>query len=290
MDELRTYTEYNTNLFQEIYMLFCGIQDCQPLYSYGPAIRDSYIFHVCTKGKGTFYSGESSYAIETGQGFLIRPDRLTFYQADETYPWSYVWVSVDGSDISRYFRMIGVTPDHPVFTCPDPELAKTYVLDMIAHHKMSVQNEIYIQGVLLQFLSLLIEDSDYKTKSHKNIADVYVSQAISYIYKNYQNPISVQEIADFLSLNRSYLTELFLKTIHLSPQQFLVKYRMTKACELLTNTSLPIEHIAYSCGYSSTFSFSKAFRKVNGKSPSKYRQELKDTPYSSTEFKRYRRD
>ena len=74
VDELRTYTEYNTNLFQEIYMLFCGIQDCQPLYSYGPAIRDSYIFHVCTKGKGTFYSGESSYAIETGQGFLIRPD------------------------------------------------------------------------------------------------------------------------------------------------------------------------------------------------------------------------
>ena len=101
VDELRTYTEYNTNLFQEIYMLFCGIQDCQPLSSYGPAIRDSYIFHVCTKGKGTFYSGESSYAIETGQGFLIRPDRLTFYQADETEPWSYVWVAIAGSDIER---------------------------------------------------------------------------------------------------------------------------------------------------------------------------------------------
>lgn len=285
MDQVQTYLKYDNNIFREIYMLFCGIQDCPPLYSYGPAIRDSYIFHICTKGKGTFYSGESSYPIETGQGFLIRPDRLTFYQADETDPWSYVWVSVDGSDITRYFRMIGVTPDHPVFTCPDPELAKTYVLDMIAHNKMSVQNEIYIQGVLFQFLSLLIEDSDYKTKSHKNIADVYVSQAISYIYKNYQNPISVQEIADFLSLNRSYLTELFLKTVHLSPQQFLVKYRMTKACELLTNTSLPIEHIAYSCGYSSTFSFSKAFRKVNGKSPSMYRQEKKDPSYF-TEFKR----
>lgn len=220
---------------------------------------------------------------------MIRPDRLTFYQADETDPWSYVWVSVDGTDLGRYFQMIGITPDRPVFTCPDPELAKNYILDMIAHHKMSFQNEIYIQGVLLQFLALLIEDSDYKSKSHKKIADVYVSQAISYIYKNYQNPISVQEIADFLSLNRSYLTELFLKTVHLSPQQFLVKYRMTKACSLLENTSLPIEHIAYSCGYSNTFSFSKAFRKVNGKSPSMYRQEQKGTPYS-TEFKRYNRD
>lgn len=211
---------------------------------------------------------------------MIRPDRLTFYQADETEPWSYVWVAIAGSDIERYFQLIGTAPDHPVFTCPDPEKAKKYVLDMIAHHKMSLQNEIYIQGVLLQFLALLVEGSDYKTKSRKKIADVYVSQAISYIYKNYQNPISVQEIADFLSLNRSYLTELFLKTVHLSPQQFLVKYRMTKACELLQNTSLPIEHIAYSCGYCSTFSFSKAFRKVNGISPSGYRQFKKVNPYS----------
>lgn len=289
MDQIQTFSEFNNNLFQEIYMLFCGMQDCPPLYSYGPAIRDSYIFHICTKGKGTFYSGESSYPIETGQGFLIRPDRLTFYQADEMDPWNYVWVSVAGTDIGHYFDLIGITPDHPVFTCPDPEKAKSYVLDMIAHHKMSVQNEIYTQGVLLQFLALLIEGSGYKSKSSKKVADVYVSQAISYIYKNYQNPISVQEIADFLSLNRSYLTELFLKTVHLSPQQFLVKYRMTKACELLENTGLPIEHIAYSCGYSSTFSFSKAFRKVNGTSPSRYRQEKKGNPYPM-ELKRYNRD
>ena len=64
---------------------------------------------------------------------------------------------------------------------------------------------------------------------------------------------------------------------------------MTKACELLENTSLPIEHIAYSCGYSSTFSFSKAFRKVNGTSPSRYRQDKKTNPYSM-ELKRYSRD
>ena len=280
MNEIQTYSEFNNTLFQEIYMLFCGMQDCPPLYSYGPAVRDSYIFHICTKGKGTFYSGASSYPIETGQGFLIRPDRLTFYQADEMDPWSYVWVAVGGTDLVRYFSQIGITPDHPVFTCPDPEQAKAYVLDMISHHKMSCQNEIYTQGVLLQFLALLIGESGYKTKSSKKIADVYVSQAISYIHKNYQNPITVQEIADFLSLNRSYLTELFLKTVHLSPQQFLVKYRMTKACELLDHTSLPIEHIAYSCGYSSTFSFSKAFRKVNGLSPSQYRQEHKRPPYS----------
>ena len=152
-------------------MLFCGIQDCQPLYSYGPAIRDSYIFHVCTKGKGTFYSGESSYAIETGQGFLIRPDRLTFYQADETEPWSYVWVAIDGSDIERYFQLIGTSPDHPVFTCPDPEKAKKYVLDMIAHHKMSLQKPEKDCGRLCQSGHLLylqkLSESDIRPRNRR---------------------------------------------------------------------------------------------------------------------------
>ena len=43
--------------------------------------------------------------------------------------------------------------------------------------------------------------------------------------------------------------------------------------ELLQSSSLSIQNIAYSCGYSSSFSFSKAFRKVNGLSPSEYRKQ-----------------
>ena len=35
-----------------------------------------------------------------------------------------VWVAIAGSDIERYFQLIGTAPDHPVFTCPDPEKAK----------------------------------------------------------------------------------------------------------------------------------------------------------------------
>ena len=83
----------------------------------------------------------------------------------------------------------------------------------------------------------------------------------------------VQEIADYLSLNRSYLTELFVRTLHLSPQQFLMKYRITKAVDFLTYTDLSVEHIACSCGYANISSFSKAFKKVTGISPSQYRNE-----------------
>lgn len=103
---------------------------------------------------------------------------------------------------------------------------------MMKHHALSAANEIYIQGILMQFLALLVEDAGCTVSPQQNTSSVYINQAISYIHKNYQNPLTVQEIADYLSLNRSYLTELFLKTVQLSPQQFLTRYRITnpKSC------------------------------------------------------------
>ena len=242
-------------------------------YSFGPAVRDCYLLHLCLEGEGVFYSGEERYPIKQGQGFLIHPGKLTFYQADSVNPWSYLWVGIGGHDAEKYLRLAGLSARNPIFSCTQIDTAKSYILDMMKHHALSAANEIYIQGILMQFLALLVEDAGCTVSPQQNTSSVYINQAISYIHKNYQNPLTVQEIADYLSLNRSYLTELFLKTVQLSPQQFLTRYRITKSEELLQSSSLSIQNIAYSCGYSSSFSFSKAFRKVNGLSPSEYRKQ-----------------
>ena len=60
----------------------------------------------------------------------------------------------------------------------------------------------------------------------------------------------------------------------MSPQQYLSRYRIAKAEELLQLTSLPVESIAISCGYSDPIVFSKAFRQEKGVSPSAYRKSL----------------
>ena len=223
-----------------------------------------------TPVKNAIRSGEERYPIKQGQGFLIHPGKLTFYQADSVNPWSYLWVGIGGHDAEKYLRLAGLSVRHPIFSCTQIDTAKSYILDMMKHHALSASNEIYIQGLLMQFLALLVEDAGCTVSPQQNTSSVYINQAISYIHKNYQNPLTVQEIADYLSLNRSYLTELFLKTVQLSPQQFLTRYRITKSEELLQSSSLSIQNIACSCGYSNSFSFSKAFRKVNGLSPSEY--------------------
>lgn len=76
------------SIFSDIYTVFCGMQDCPPSYSFGPAVRNCYLLHLCLEGEGVFYSGEERYPIKQGQGFLIHPGKLTFYQADSVNPWS----------------------------------------------------------------------------------------------------------------------------------------------------------------------------------------------------------
>lgn len=268
-----SYSEISNSMFKEIYTLFCGKQDCAPLYSYGPAIREYYLLHFCVDGSGSFYANDTCYRIHKGQGFLICPGELTFYQADEKTPWSYVWIGLDGSDVENFLHFMGISMENPIFKCPDTERVVSCIDDIITHNTLSYSNEIYIEGILLQLIAYLMECADLPYQEEDKNVNVYINKTISYIRKNYQNEITVQEIADYLSLNRCYLTKLFTETMHFSPQQFLMRFRMTRASDFLLSTDLSVENIAFSCGYSNIASFSKAFRKVTGTSPTRFRME-----------------
>ena len=80
------------------------------------------------------------------------------------------------------------------------------------------------------------------------------------------------DIANYVSLSRTYLTTLFQQTLHLSPQQFLMKFRITKASELLINSELAVHTIANSCGYNDPLAFFLSFKKITGLSPLNYRK------------------
>ena len=89
---------------------------------------------------------------------------------------------------------------------------------------------------------------DYFTRSSKSkrlfetskMSDYYIKEAINFIEQNFQNDISIEEIAEVCGINRSYLGKIFKKNVGKSPQEFLMNYRMVKATELLKLTDLSI--------------------------------------------------
>ena len=73
----------NPNGVGELSFLFCGRQNCAPGDSVGPAVREHYLLHFCLSGRGVYQAQGRSYAIGPGEGFLILPDEVTSYQADQ---------------------------------------------------------------------------------------------------------------------------------------------------------------------------------------------------------------
>ncbi len=92
-----------------------------------------------------------------------------------------------------------------------------------------------------------------------------------FIHQNYENKISLPEMAAAGGVCRSKCFELFEKYVGKTPNAYLTDYRIQKSCELLSSTSSTISEIALRCGFQSASYFTKVFREARGITPKEYR-------------------
>ena len=143
---------------------------------------------------------------------------------------------------------------------------------MIKHSHLSVSDELRQTGMLYLFLSAIAESSYSAGKAPAYTDNIYIQKAVEFIQNNYCEPVKVNDIADYICINRSYLSTLFQKYIGMPPMQYLKIFRLTKAAEMLRLTDFTIESIAFSCGYSDTEVFARAFRQFKGMPPGQFRK------------------
>lgn len=253
----------------------CGVEDCIPGHSWGPAVRDHYQIHYILSGKGVFQVGDKTYSLEKGQGFLISPNVITYYIADNVKPWSYSWVGFHGLKAESYLRQANLTTLNPVFDYSQDNILKDYLSQMISTKDMLKGREIKLLGLLYSFLSRLIEVSDCSyIDKNENRKEMYIKKIIEFIEMNYSRNITVSEMSRFVGLDRSYLYSIFKDFLNVSPQEFLINLRINKACELMQNNLLNIGDISRSVGYEDPLLFSKIFKKIKGSSPKEFRKAL----------------
>jgi YesN/AraC family two-component response regulator len=138
--------------------------------------------------------------------------------------------------------------------------------------------DIQLTGLLYMMFSALVENNPSLSPSKKteSLAERYVEQVMDFIHMNYASKIAVADIADFIGLNRSYICSLFKQRTNSSIQDYLIRYRLHKACELMNKNELSIGDISRSVGYSDPLLFSKIFKKFKGVPPTKYRAQLSE--------------
>ncbi len=275
----------------ELCLTYCGSEHCKPLHRFGPNKRSSYVLHIVKDGKGTLEISNKIYNLKKGDAFLIFPGTEAWYEADFNDPWVYTWVGFTGLKSDECTNKAGFYKDLPVRKVECIDQLVSYINEMLEAHQLTYENELKRSALLMLFFSSLIKD--YKQNiSNKNSTytypwTVYVKHAMDYLSSNYSQNIKINELADYIGVNRSYLTICFKKEFGCSPKEFLMDIRTKKAKSLLKFTDMQIKEVAESVGYIDQLAFSKAFKKQIGMSPSDYRknQELLVLNYEKGEYK-----
>lgn len=99
-------------------------------------------------------------------------------------------------------------------------------------------------------------------------------ELIKYINENYAQDISAQSLADQLSLNPCYISQLFKKETGTNVVKYVTNLRIKHAQELLITTDLTVNEISEACGFQDYFYFIKIFKRITGKAPTAFRSGL----------------
>lgn len=249
-----------------------GYEECEPNHQFGPGLRQSWLLHYISVGKGIFTCKGKDYALKAGDLFLCRPGEVVSYKADEKEPWGYGWIGLQGTQMADYFSRTALVDEPVARYDKDSELSLLFIQVQQAYSLPDNLKDIRLNGLAYQLLDFLIRNFP-KVEKEKTSSDVVIVQSlIGYITTHLSKPIRVDQMCKALGVSRSYASKLFTKKTGISLRDYIWKSKESEACRLLEQTSHPIGLIARSLGYDDPLYFSRLFHDKVGMPPSEYRK------------------
>ena len=267
--------EVNVNIFSKgecplLQIRYIGCNRIPHTVNIGPMLRNSYIIHYVTGGRG-FYNGNP---VETGQGFLITPGSVEEYHADPDDPWELLWVVSEDKGMEKLFPAYCADRGTGIFAYDYVSAVRRTADAMVLMPRRVINST----QMLELFLSLYKHQTDSTLqRTEQSRAENYVDFALHYIHMHYQSSVSIGELTELLGVSQPYLFRIFKAVTGKSPKQYLGDYRLVQAKKLLRETELTVGEVAASVGYPDPLAFSKFFSSRQGCSPQMYRQNKNGT-------------
>ncbi|MBS6475642.1 MAG: AraC family transcriptional regulator [Clostridiales bacterium] len=233
-------------------------------YRWGPGIQGLYVIHYVKKGRGFFETNGKRYKINTGESFIIYPEQIVKYYPDTDDPWEYCWVNFMSYSAKNIIAMTAFS-EYPICHSAK-ELSGIYekFLTNEKYRYAQVYNNGMLQILLAEYIRIYPAHRMECTLDHIN----YAYQCIDAGYQR-QN-FGVNELAQAVGVERSYLYRMFMEIEGISPKQFIIDVRMKNAVQMMERGVTSIQLISYSVGYEDPLYFSNAFKKKFGLSPKNY--------------------
>ena len=143
---------------------------------------------------------------------------------------------------------------------------KTFLYELLVKQAIL---DIYIE--VLKLVSINIDQSTIKETTNQ----IKIHQMLEYIYKNYKQKISIEDIGHYAGLCRSDACKFFKDALKTSIADYVIKLRIEKSINLLLSDNMAVAEIAAATGFRSASYYSEAFRKIIGLTPLEYKKKNK---------------
>lgn len=237
--------------------------------------RRDYTFCYVAQGRINLTVDRKDYVVQKGF-FLIPPNVPHQYNNRNNHgEYEIYWIHFTGSDAGALVRQCGLDGDYVFITDVVEEihsLVQTMIREMIFKHELY---ENIIRSLLTYVLSAVARRVKWlnSAKADRKF-DARVQKALEHIYLYYTHNLSIKELADLCNLSVSRFSALFKQTFGLFPLQYIILYRVKRACILLQSTEKTVTQIAEMVGFNDSLYFSRIFRKNIGVSPTHFRNSL----------------
>lgn len=234
-------------------------------------------------GKGVFYTAGVATPAQMGDIHFVPKGKTHRIVADPHQNLRFAYIGFEfPADLSDEL----LQPLQDIFAAPPTTLVRDtgdvklliYMLINEMYSKPvynSIMVECYVKQILVQVYRLLISVRPdlFLPEENKKLIGQSVYTIIRYIDNNIYEITSIKGIAEKMGYSHSYLSHLFKEKMGVTLQTYVSMKRIEASLDLLKYKKSSISQIALLLNYESAQSFSKAFRKVMGCSPTDYQKQ-----------------
>lgn len=236
---------------------------------------------ICRYGAGDMFYDEEKYRYYDGM-LTVLPENFphtTISDGDVNNFWEYIFFDLKAvveelfPDNSIYqAEVIKAINKTPVLSDSEKEEKLAAIINAIIDE--AKEKKTYYQKMIsLQLKTLVMElirrggvEMEEETPV-KGTNMAQIASALDYINKNYDQPIKVNELAVICSMSETHFRRVFEEYINMSPMDYVNLIRIQRACELMKKTNDSMDMVAMKCGFATTSTFNRNFKKYLDTSP-----------------------
>ena len=224
------------------------------------------------KGCGYLQLGGDRRILQEGSIVMVPPHIPIEYGTETGYGdmWEFYWLNLEGSHIETTVMNLeedGLFPHICGNRNAYVQLFRALLEDPAADER---QEQLHMR--LIGALSdLMLGEMLFDTSAQQPSPDLRGDRMIAYIQDHYHEDVTLEDLSHLFFLSQNQLIRVFRKRTGYTPYEYIKRYRLTKACELLEGTDLQICEIARRVGYGNSSHFTAQFGMQYGISPKEYR-------------------